>query len=354
MKTYFTFMKESHTLYHKSYTDAIDAALKHSDLKVSDEDRDTHKVAEELTSTLGNVVNRIKPVAIRAAKLAVKKVVKPAAKHVFNVVKHGVLRSILEDPTEMRHSSDSLGNYKALGEYAKTLGPKHIDYHDLMTAASHMAFGNIDHLKKFVHGLDTDVREVVVKHVARRYHQDLGYKVQKEEVNQIDEARPSQRHPLEDHPFHKKTDAELVYIAKDAHAAAEKMKSHNTTAENKYRDQASDSATVRYFRQKNGMPDWYKKKYGHMKEEANQIHEEHMSEKDAEILAQKHVNAAISAKKAGDLKGHAAHAEASNDIRDMILNFLKQRKNNHKVMLLVVCLVEVILPTNSVLERIRA
>ena len=25
MKTYFTFMKESHTLYHKSYTDAINA-----------------------------------------------------------------------------------------------------------------------------------------------------------------------------------------------------------------------------------------------------------------------------------------------------------------------------------------
>jgi len=58
----------------------------------------------------------------------------------------------------------------------------------------------------------------------------------------------------------------LEYIAKDAHKAAEAMKSHNTTAENKYRDQANDSATVRYFRQKNGMPDWYKKKYGHMNE----------------------------------------------------------------------------------------
>jgi len=84
---------------------------------------------------------------------------------------------------------------------------------------------------------------------------------------QIDEGRPSQRHPLEGHEYHKKTDAELVYIAKDAHKAAEAMKSHNTTAENKYRDQANDSATVRYFRQKSGMPDWYKKKYGHMKEE---------------------------------------------------------------------------------------
>ena len=87
----------------------------------------------------------------------------------------------------------------------------------------------------------------------------------KEEV--LKEGRPSQRHPLEGHDYHKKSNAELEYIAKDAHKAAEAMKSHNTTAENKYRDQANDSATVRYWRQKNGMPNWYKKKYGHMKEE---------------------------------------------------------------------------------------
>jgi hypothetical protein len=75
----------------------------------------------------------------------------------------------------------------------------------------------------------------------------------------LSEGRPSQRHPLEGHEYHKKTDAELKYIAKDAHEAAEAMKSHNTAAENKYRDQANDSATVRYWRQKHGMPDWYKK-----------------------------------------------------------------------------------------------
>ena len=40
------------------------------------------------------------------------------------------------------------------------------------------------------------------------------------------------------------------------------MKSHNTDAENKYRDQANDSATVRHFRKTSGKPDWYKKKYG--------------------------------------------------------------------------------------------
>ena len=88
--------------------------------------------------------------------------------------------------------------------------------------------------------------------------------MKKEEI--VQEGRPSQRHPLEGHEYHKKSDEALVHIAKDAHAAAEAMKGHNTTAENKYRDQANDSATVRHFRKTSGMPDWYKKKYGHMKE----------------------------------------------------------------------------------------
>jgi hypothetical protein len=100
----------------------------------------------------------------------------------------------------------------------------------------------------------------------RKVDKYLKKKYNKEEV-ELTEGRPSQRHPLEGHDYHKKSNAELIGIAKDAHAAAEAMKSHNTTAENKYRDQANDSATVRYFRQKNGMPDWYKKKYGHVKEE---------------------------------------------------------------------------------------
>jgi hypothetical protein len=83
----------------------------------------------------------------------------------------------------------------------------------------------------------------------------------------LEEGRPSQRHPLEGHEYHKKSDEALIHIAKDAHAAAEAMKSHNTDAENKYRDQANDSATVRHFRKTSGMPTWYKKKYGHMKED---------------------------------------------------------------------------------------
>jgi len=88
----------------------------------------------------------------------------------------------------------------------------------------------------------------------------------KEEV-ELEESRQSQRHPLEGHEYHKKSDEALIHIAKDAHAAAEAMKSHNTDAENKYRDQANDSATVRHYRKTHGMADWYKKKYGHIKEE---------------------------------------------------------------------------------------
>jgi predicted RNA binding protein YcfA (HicA-like mRNA interferase family) len=98
-------------------------------------------------------------------------------------------------------------------------------------------------------------------------NEDIDSQIIDDAIAFLKEGRPSQRHPLEGHDYHKKTDAELRYIAKDAHEAAEAMKSHNTQAENKYRDQANDSATVRYWRQKHGMPDWYKKKYGHLKEE---------------------------------------------------------------------------------------
>jgi hypothetical protein len=95
----------------------------------------------------------------------------------------------------------------------------------------------------------------------------LKEKPNKEPMAKLKEGRLSQRHPLEGHEYHKKSNEALIHIAKDAHKAAEAMKGHNTDAENKYRDQANDSATVRHFRQKSGMPDWYKKKYGHMKEE---------------------------------------------------------------------------------------
>lgn len=91
----------------------------------------------------------------------------------------------------------------------------------------------------------------------------------------IEEGRPSQRHPLEGHEYHKKKDNELQYIIKDAGKAREAMKGHDEKAENKYADQVNDAATVLYFRQKNGMPDWYKKKYGHMK---------HLAKEETEIV----------------------------------------------------------------------
>jgi hypothetical protein len=109
----------------------------------------------------------------------------------------------------------------------------------------------------------------------RKVDKYLKKKYQKEAV-QLQEGRPSQRHPLEGHEYHKKSDEALIHIAKDAHEAAEAMKGHNTQAENKYRDQANDSATVRHFRKKSGMPDWYKKKYGHVKEEVEQLDEKNV------------------------------------------------------------------------------
>ena len=434
MKTYFTFMKESHTLYHSSYTSAINAALqKHSDLNVSDEDRDTHiamgprkpaegetvehhipatdkngkrriihiqvynkggptpyelnayssgdKVAEEtvdvsegLASTLGNVAKRAlnvaKPVAIGAAKLTVKKVVKPAAKHVFNVVKHGVLRSILEDPTEMRHSSDSLGDHMALKAYTDKLGPKHIDRHDLLTAASHMAFGNMDHLKKHLKALDTDVRDKALEYVARRHHAELGYRVRKEEVDQIDElsleTMRSAKQKLAGRAKNAAMDDNKYLARREANRAlnigAKIKRKERQAATNEESDyigynfggQFKDSSEWENAAKKRGLvvklsthPSGEVIKYqiakdksgnnrghfdhgtksGRLTEESKQIdeiskkqvYEEHMSEKDAERLAQKHVDAAISAKKSGNLAGYYAHAEASNYIFDKIL-----------------------------------
>jgi hypothetical protein len=134
-----------------------------------------------------------------------------------------------------------------------------------------------DWIHDFVH---SDNPQFKGKSEKKRKQMALGAyyaKQRNEEVEEIDEGRPSQRHPLEGHEYHKKSDAALIHIAKDAHAAAEAMKSHNTTAENKYRDQANDSATVRHFRKTSGMPTWYKKKYGHIKEsdmsEVEQVNE---------------------------------------------------------------------------------
>ena len=49
------------------------------------------------------------------------------------------------------------------------------------------------------------------KYVAKQIEKE---KLKKEDVQQISEGRPSQRHPLEGHEYHKKSDEALVHIAK--------------------------------------------------------------------------------------------------------------------------------------------
>jgi hypothetical protein len=107
-----------------------------------------------------------------------------------------------------------------------------------------------------------------------------GIAMAKEEVEQIEEGRPSQQHPIEGHEYHKKSDAELRYILKDAGTAAKAMKDHSPRAESKYLDQVNDASTVLSFRQRNGTPAWYKKKYDHVKEDV--VTEGYFSDMDAD------------------------------------------------------------------------
>ena len=136
----------------------------------------------------------------------------------------------------------------------------------------------------------------------------------KEDI-ELDEGRASQRHPLEGHEYHKKSNEALVHIAKDAHAAAEAMKSHNPQAENKYRDQANDSATVRHFRKTSGMPDWYKKKYGHVNEDVGEPTEGEMKGKQGySRKAQIVMNAAGKSKKLDSSEKFQKDPELSSEI----------------------------------------
>ena len=156
--------------------------------------------------------------------------------------------------TEEKKDKYDEGEYDQEGDMAKS------DLRSIMANAKelHDMIDDADNLPEWCQNKIT-LAEDYISTVANYLTAEMS-----EEVMQ--EGRPSQRHPLEGHEYHKKSDEALVHIAKDAHAAAEAMKSHNTDAENKYRDQANDSATVRHFRKTSGTPDWYKKKYGHMKE----------------------------------------------------------------------------------------
>lgn len=175
-------------------------------------------------------------------------------------LKHAKKRAMMN--TEEVKDKTDIGEYDQEGDMAKS------DLRSIIANAQklHDMIDDADNLPEWVQSKIT-LAEDYISTVANYMNSEMN-----EEV--VQEGRPSQRHPLEGHEYHKKTNAELEYIAKDAHKAAEAMKSHNTTAENKYRDQANDSATVRYYRQKHGMADWYKKKYGHMKEDFSESKEE--------------------------------------------------------------------------------
>jgi hypothetical protein len=208
----------------------------------------------------------------KVSKKTIKAVQKDPAKHLSDLfAKQYAKKKMKEEVEQIDENSDPKAEeaYKHYKKHVLPIHKKHGLSPEFAKAVNHHVakYGSYqvwnhhgDAEGRDPHWFDSEKQKV------KSIKQKRGYEVS-EEVEQIEEGRPSQRHPLEGHEYHKKTDAELVYIAKDAHKAAEAMKGHNTTAENKYRDQANDSATVRYFRQKNGMPDWYKKKYGHMKEE---------------------------------------------------------------------------------------
>lgn len=54
--------------------------------------------------------------------------------------------------------------------------------------------------------------------------------------------------PIADHPFHGRTISELLFIARDASAAAKSFQGWNDVAECKYLDQVNDACTVLYYR----------------------------------------------------------------------------------------------------------
>ena len=66
------------------------------------------------------------------------------------------------------------------------------------------------------------------------------------------EAKVDHRHrpPIAGHPYHKKSDAELRYIIKDAGEAAKAMQGHDKKAEAKYLDQVNDASTVLSYRRR--------------------------------------------------------------------------------------------------------
>ena len=58
--------------------------------------------------------------------------------------------------------------------------------------------------------------------------------------------------PIPGHDYHTKSDAELRFIQRDAHEAAQNMRDINPKAEGKYLDQVNDASTVLGYRARGG------------------------------------------------------------------------------------------------------
>jgi hypothetical protein len=58
--------------------------------------------------------------------------------------------------------------------------------------------------------------------------------------------------PLAGHDYHKKSDAELLYIIRDAASAAKAMQGHDPKAEAKYLDQMNDASSIMAYRRSGG------------------------------------------------------------------------------------------------------
>jgi len=145
----------------------------------------------------------------------------------------------------------------------------------------------VDGEKIHVKGTNPYYPDRVTHHTASELKKDAaeGYVAlrTKSEELELNEGRPSQRHPLEGHDYHKKSHVELRAIMKDAGEAKQKAREMgNEEGENKYADQVNDAATVLHWRKQNGTPEWYQKKYGHMKNEEVEIQED-MGEPDIKV-----------------------------------------------------------------------
>ena len=234
-----------------------------------------HHVQVQVSKGDGPKTHRKATVRAKEPKQAVSAAIAHYKQQGYTVHDHKYLGEDVEQIDEL--SKDTLKSYYK-GSVESGMKAQHRATNTSMGGSDSEHKKNIADINKRVSGQDAVTKrlgsketmsmdkEAGVSRLAKYKPTKPNPKKYSEDVEQIEEGRASQRHPLEGHEYHKKSDEALIHIAKDAHAAAEAMKSHNTTAENKYRDQANDSATVRHFRKTSGMPDWYKKKYGHMSE----------------------------------------------------------------------------------------